>query len=115
MFTKILHANDGSVHAFNALSFALKIASQNGSELHTVSVEEIPYMPEYIEDVREETGFAARRFHGVPQRARAMAEEHHVKLQTHLLAGHPVRDIVELAAELEVDLLVIGATGHSAL
>jgi nucleotide-binding universal stress UspA family protein len=53
MFTKILHANDGSVHAFNALSFALKIASQNGSELHMVSVEEIPYMPEYIEDVRE--------------------------------------------------------------
>jgi nucleotide-binding universal stress UspA family protein len=44
-----------------------------------------------------------------------MAEEHHVKLQTHLLAGHPVRDIVELAAELQVDLLVIGATGHSAL
>jgi nucleotide-binding universal stress UspA family protein len=44
-----------------------------------------------------------------------MAEEHHVKLQTHLLAGHPVRAIVELAAELEVDLLVIGATGHSAL
>jgi nucleotide-binding universal stress UspA family protein len=44
-----------------------------------------------------------------------MAEEHHVKLQTHLRAGHPVRDIVELAAELRVDLLVIGATGHSAL
>ena|SRR5258708_418412 len=115
MFAKILHANDGSVHAFNALSFALEIARQNGSELHMVSVEEIPYLPEYIEDVREEAGFAARRFHGVLQRARAMAEEHHVKLQTHLLAGHPVRDIVELAAELEVDLLVIGATGHSAL
>jgi len=31
------------------------------------------------------------------------------------LAGHPVRDIVELAAELKVDLLVIGATGHSGL
>jgi nucleotide-binding universal stress UspA family protein len=115
MFAKILHANDGSVHAFNALSFALKIAGQNSSELHMVSVEEIPYMPEYIEEVREETGIAARRFHAVLQRARAMAEEHHVKLQTHLLAGHPVRDIIELAAELGVDLLVIGATGHSAL
>jgi nucleotide-binding universal stress UspA family protein len=44
-----------------------------------------------------------------------MAEEGQVKLHTHLLAGHPVRDIVELAAELKVDLLVIGATGHSAL
>jgi nucleotide-binding universal stress UspA family protein len=29
--------------------------------------------------------------------------------------GHPVRDIIMLAADLHVDLLVIGATGHSAL
>jgi len=38
-----------------------------------------------------------------------------VKLQTHVLAGHPVRDVVELADQLKVELLVIGATGHSAL
>ena len=44
-----------------------------------------------------------------------MAEDSHVKLHTHVIAGHPVRDIVELAAELKVELLVIGATGHSAL
>ena len=49
------------------------------------------------------------------QRAREMAEEKHVKLSTHVIAGHPVRHIVELAKELKVDLLVIGATGHSAL
>jgi nucleotide-binding universal stress UspA family protein len=115
MFAKILVANDGSEHAFHALSLALAIAKQNGSELHMVSVEEIPYLPEFIEEVRESTGKAARFFHGVLQRARAMAEEQQVELHTRVLAGHPVRDIVELAAELEVDLLVIGATGHSAL
>jgi nucleotide-binding universal stress UspA family protein len=80
-----------------------------------VSVEEIDYLPEFIEEVREETGTAARRFHGVLHRARAMAEESHVKLHTHVVAGHPVRDIVKLAADLNVDLLVIGTTGHSAL
>jgi nucleotide-binding universal stress UspA family protein len=115
MFSKILHANDGSEHAFHALALALAIAQQNDSELHMVSVEEIDYMPEFIEEVREETGRAARRFHGVLQRARAMADERRVKLHTHVLAGHPVRDIVELAAELKVELLVIGAKGHSAL
>ena len=115
MFSKILHANDGSEHAFHALSLALAIAKQNGSELHMVSIEEIDYMPEFIEEVREETGTAARRFHTVLQRARAMADERGVKLHTHVLAGHPVRDIVELAAELEVELLVIGAKGHSAV
>ncbi|MGA2815008.1 MAG: universal stress protein [Xanthobacteraceae bacterium] len=115
MFSKILHANDGSEQAFHALALALAIARQNNSELHMVSVEEIDYMPEFIEEVRQETGTAARRFHTVLQRARALAEERQVKLQTHVLAGHPVRDVVELADQLKVELLVIGATGHSAL
>jgi nucleotide-binding universal stress UspA family protein len=114
MFTKILHANDGSESAFHALTIALAIAQQNDSELHMVSVEEIDYMPELIEEVTEETATGARRFHNVVHRARAMADEHQAKLRTHVVAGHPVRDIVELATELEVDLLVIGARGHSA-
>jgi nucleotide-binding universal stress UspA family protein len=115
MFSKILHANDGSDHAFKALALALEIARQNKSELHMISVEEIDYMPEFIEEVRQETGTAARRFHTVLQRARTMAEQSKAKLQTHVVAGHPVRDVVQLAASLKVDLLVIGATGHSAL
>src|SRR5208283_6232519 len=105
MFSRILHANDGSEHAFHALMVALAIAKQNESALHMVSVEEIDYMPEFVEEVREETGTAARRFHTVLQRARAMAEEQHVNLRTHVLTGHAVRDIVALAAELKIDLL----------
>jgi len=115
MFKKILHANDGSDNAFKALSVALEVARQNGAELHMVSVEEISYMPEFIEEVREETGVAARRFHGVIQRAKAAAEKQGIKLHTHVIAGHPVRDISRLAADLEADLLVVGATGHSAI
>ena len=115
MFEKILVANDGSEPAFRALSMALAIAQKNRSELHMVCVEEVPYLPEFIEEVRETTGTAARRFHGVIQRARAMAEEQQINLNTHVLAGHPVRDIVKLAADLEAALLIIGARGHSAL
>ena len=44
-----------------------------------------------------------------------MAEEAQVKLETHVVAGHPVRDIVDLARDLKADLLVVGASGHSAL
>lgn len=115
MFTKILHANDGSEHAFHALAFAIAIAKQNNSELHMISVEEMDHMPEFIEEVREETGTAARRYRTVIQRARAMADQSHVKLQTHVVAGHPVRDIVDFAGRIEAELLVIGATGHSPL
>ena len=70
MFSRILHANDGSEHAFHALTVALAIAKQNESALHMVAVEEIDYMPEFVEEVREETGTAARRFHTVLQPAR---------------------------------------------
>jgi nucleotide-binding universal stress UspA family protein len=115
MFNKILHANDGSDHAFHALVFAIALARQNSSELHMISVEEIDYMPEFIEEVRQETGTAARRYHAVIQRARASAEQSHVKLHTHVVAGHPVRDIVEFASKIGAELLVIGATGHSAI
>ena len=44
-----------------------------------------------------------------------MAVEVGVKLHTHVLAGHPVRDIVDLARDLKADLLVVGGSGHSAL
>jgi nucleotide-binding universal stress UspA family protein len=115
MFRKILHANDGSEHAFHALALAIAIAKQNDSELHMISIEEIDYMPEFIEEVREEMGTAGRRFRAVLQRAHAMAGESQVLLHTHVLAGHPVRDIVDFAAKLEAELLVIGATGHSAI
>lgn len=115
MFSKTLHANDGSEHAFHALAFAIAIAKQNNSELHMISVEEVDHMPEFIEEVREETGTAARRYRTVIQRARAMADQSHVKLQTHVVAGNPVRDIVDFAGRIEAELLVIGATGHSPL
>lgn len=115
MFRKILLANDGSEHAFNALSLAVRLAKHSAAELHMISVEEISYLPETMEEVREETGIAARRFHSVVNRSRAIAEESQVNLKTHVVAGHPVRDIVDLARDLKADLLVVGASGHSAL
>jgi nucleotide-binding universal stress UspA family protein len=115
MFSTILHANDGSAHAFNAFELALALAKQNQSALHMVSVLEIDYMLEFVEEVREEAGAARRRLHPVLQRAQEMAARSGVKLETHVLTGHPVRDIVALADEIRADLLIIGATGHSAL
>jgi nucleotide-binding universal stress UspA family protein len=113
MFERILCANDGSAQAFKALRLALALAKQNQSELHMVSVIEIDYLPEFVEEIRQETGTATKRFRDLVQRAHKIAEESRVKLYPHVLTGHPVRDIVKLAAELKVDLLVIGATGHS--
>jgi nucleotide-binding universal stress UspA family protein len=38
VFKKILHANDGSDHAFNALALAIQLARQYGADLHMVCV-----------------------------------------------------------------------------
>jgi nucleotide-binding universal stress UspA family protein len=75
MFRRVLHANDGSEPAFRALALTIKIAKQNSAELHLVWVEEIRPMPEYIEEIREAKGTAARRFHSVVERARRLAEQ----------------------------------------
>ena len=75
MFGRILCANDGSERAYRALTLAVAMAKENGAELHMVSVEEIDYMPEFIEEIREQTGTAARRFHKAQQRARTLAGE----------------------------------------
>lgn len=115
MFATILHANDGSDHAHKALRLAIAMAKQNGARLHMACVEEIPSMPDSIEDVRETTAVAGRRFHTVFQTAKTLADQQGVSIETHLRVGHPVRAILELAEELKPDLLVIGATGHSAL
>jgi nucleotide-binding universal stress UspA family protein len=115
MFKTVLHANDGSEPAFRALSLAINIAKQNAAALHLVCVEEIPPMPEYIEEIREAKGTAARRFHTVVERARHLAKAAGLDLHVHVVSGHPVRMIVDLAARMGADLLVIGATGHSAL
>ena len=115
MFRTVLHANDGSEPAFRALALAIAIAKQNAAALHLVCVEEIPPMPEYLEEIREAKGTAARRFHTAVERARHLARASGLDLQVHILSGHPVRMISELALKIDADLMVIGATGHSAL
>ena len=107
MFDKILHASDGSEQAFQALALALALAKQNNSKMHMVCVEEAPYVSELIEEARDATKAAGSRIEGVLQRARKMAEACQVTLHTHVITGHPVRDIITLAADLDADLLVI--------
>ena len=112
MFTRILHSNDGSDHAFNALKLALRIAKKDAVELHMVSVEERGHMPELVAE--SDAGATTLRFDKTLQQARALADESHVKLRSHVLTGHPVHNIIKLAADLNADLIIVGASGHSA-
>lgn len=115
MFNKILHANDGSEGAGKALAVALELAKRYRLELHMVSVEEMQWVPGTREEVIGEKELANRKFDDVVERAKAEAKARRVKLETHLLVGHPVKAISEFAKENGFDALVIGYVGHSQL
>ena len=113
MFSKILHANDGSEGAFRALAVALELAKRHRAPLHMVSVEEMQWMPGTREEVIGEKELANHRFEDVIRKAKEEARRRRVKLETHLLIGHPVKAIAEFVAANGFDALVIGYVGHS--
>ena len=115
MFSKILHANDGSAGAFKALEVALSMARHYRAELHMVAVEEMPWLPGTREEVLGDKELADHRFEGVIGRAKEQARKQRVKLATHLLVGHPVKAIADFVDQNGFDALVVGYVGHSQL
>ncbi len=115
MFHKILHANDGSDGAAKAYAAAVKQAKENHAELHMICVEELSYFPISVDEVIEERDEEEHRFRKVIAHAQSEAAHQGVTLHPHVLAGHPVRDIVSFIESHGVDLLVVGFMGHSAL
>jgi hypothetical protein len=91
MFSKILHANDGSEGAFKALEVALSMARHYRSELHMVGVEAMPWLPGTREEVFGDKELANHKFEGVIARAKEQARKQRVRLTPHLLVGHPVK------------------------
>ena len=115
MYRKILVANDGSEGAFKALSAAFNLAMRYETELHMITVEEIPRFPGSIDEVAGEIESADRRFAPVVSKSKAMAAAHGLTLHCHVLPGHAVSTIVEFCRERAFDLLVTGFMGHSQL
>jgi nucleotide-binding universal stress UspA family protein len=115
VFSKILLANDGSAGAFKALEVALSMARHYRSELHMVSVEEMPWLPGMREEVLGDQELANHKFEGVIAQAKDQARMARVKLTTHLLVGHPVKAIADLVAHNGFDALVVGYVGHTQL
>jgi len=113
MLKKILVGLDGSKGSFQALEEGLFLASLAGTELHTISVEELPRFPGTIDEVVEEKEAADTRFGTAITQAQKKAEDRGVKLKPHVLIGREIKTIVEFIKENQYDLLVIGFMGHS--
>jgi nucleotide-binding universal stress UspA family protein len=114
--TKILLATDGSEEAELALLTAVDLANRTDSELHVVHVggeyhpgPEIALEPELYEETLLELKREAREVLAEQvQKVRAVGG---TVAQAHLRMGTPAAEIVDLAEELEVGLVVVGSRG----
>ncbi len=115
MMKKILHGLDGSEGSFKALAEAVDLAKALSAELHIISIEEVPSYAETIGEVVEEKLAANGKFGDAIPRAKKVAAVKGIEILSHVLVGHEVQTIVEFIKAHDVDLLVIGFMGHSAL
>jgi nucleotide-binding universal stress UspA family protein len=115
VFRKILAANDGSEHAFKALSAAFSLALSHQAELRMIMVEEVPRFAGSIAEVRGEIELADHRFAPVISKSKSLAAREGLPLHCHLIPGHAASTIVEFACERAFDLIVIGLAPHSGL
>ncbi len=97
MFRKVLVAYSGSESSERALEVASKLAE----ELYAVTVVKIPEYAE-VRGIEEEKEKAKAYYEPVIRRAREKAKE------AYLVFGEPAEEIVRVAKELDVDLIVLG-------
>jgi nucleotide-binding universal stress UspA family protein len=116
MFHTILIGLDGSEASRNALERAVVLAKLLGASLHALSVEErLPAYAATVGEVQDEQRYENQYFRGVHEEARRIAAGHSVSLTHQIVPGHAASELVRVATERHIDLIVLGHTGHSRL
>jgi len=123
MITKILVPSDGSKTSQKAVKYAADLAKQTGSSIIFLSViDKSSFIPqsipapatqrnitETLEDYLKEASQAHL------EDARQLCEKKGVQSKTVIRSGHPVEEIIKEAKKSNVDLIVVGSHGRSAL
>ena len=115
--TRILLATDGSKEAQLAVLRAVDIAENTDSELHVVHVGVIPT---FLESYPGTLGYERKLYEQIDEMSRELLRKQtwRVKVAGGTVAGAHLRmgvvdlEIVALAKELGVDLIVMGCRGH---
>ena len=115
--TRILLATDGSKEAQLAALRAVDIAENTDSELHVVHVGVIPT---FLESYPGTLGYERKLYEQIDEMSRELLRKQswRVKVAGGTVAGAHLRmgvvdlEIVTLAKELGVDLIVMGCRGH---
>ncbi|MCK9277388.1 MAG: universal stress protein [Methanoculleus sp.] len=115
MFRKILVAIDGSEPASRALEAAIEEAGAWNAKVHVVYVVESGLFSSLPMDNTLEVIYSVLQKEGeeILESARKKADAAGISLTTHLRQGHAGSQIVSLAEELGIDLIVLGSYGKS--
>jgi nucleotide-binding universal stress UspA family protein len=114
--TRILLATDGSEEAELAATRAVDIAEKTDSELHVVHV---GVVPSFLVSYPGTLGYERRLYDQIEEESRQLLRELSWRVKvvggtvagTHLRMGQVALEIVALAEELGVGLIVIGSRG----
>ena len=118
--TKVLLAIDGSEEAKLAASAAAELTKSTSSELHVVYVESMAEFSTPPGWKVFDADLPARLKQAAEEEARIKLDEQVQRIREagseitgeHARLGHPDAEIVELAEELGVGLIVVGSRGH---
>jgi len=109
---KILIGYDASPQAEKAFAFGLDLAAKYHAQVMVVSVASPPEPPEMVE-TQAVLDNATEYYEAHFAKLRETAAQAGVELECLVLVGHPAEQIVRLATERQVDLIVMGHRGRS--
>jgi hypothetical protein len=108
MFQRILVGLDGSPLGRRAFQVALEFARLYSADLLALSVLEGPFPGNREHGEAEGLSYYRQLQANAVERAKAAG----VSLSTAIRRGHAARTLVEFAQDADVDLIIVGATGH---
>lgn len=112
---RILLATNFRPSSLVAAQVAAELAGRTGAELHVIYVIS-DYMDQMAEMFPESAGAKLSQLREyVSERMATFEREAQARAITHIAEGRPYEEIVRLATEKDVDLIVIGTSVHSSI
>jgi nucleotide-binding universal stress UspA family protein len=112
---RILLATNFRASAISAAQVAADFAGRTGAELHAIYVI-ADYMEQMADMFPDSAGPSLSRLREyVEERMSGFVREAGSRVVTHIAEGRPYEQIVRLATDKDVDLIVIGTSIHAAL